>query len=109
MNKGKAIKVNINSRVAVDAAFFHKMQPNYSRPSLRDLGVKNKNGISVFDMGAMIMEDRERQKERMQGDGTEDKSCARPISWSPAQLYAVSASKRKFSVCETTENVWSPD
>lgn len=71
MNKGKAIKVNINSRVAVDAAFFHKMQPNYSRPSLRDLGVKNKNGIAVFDMGAMIMEDRERQKERMQGDGTE--------------------------------------
>lgn len=71
MNKGKAIKVNINSRVAVDAAFFHQMQPNYSRPSLRDLGVKNKNGIAVFDMGAMIMEDRERQKERMQGDGTE--------------------------------------
>ncbi len=71
MNKGKALKVNINSRVAVDAAFFHEMQPNYSRPSLRDLGARDKNGIAVFDLGAMLMEDRERQKERMQGDGME--------------------------------------
>lgn len=31
-NKGKIIKININSRVAGDAAFFHEMQPNYSRP-----------------------------------------------------------------------------
>ncbi|KAF3399875.1 hypothetical protein F1880_008444, partial [Penicillium rolfsii] len=50
MNKGKAIKVNVNSRVAVDAAFFHKMQPNYCRPSLRDLGAKDKGGIAVFDI-----------------------------------------------------------
>lgn len=42
MNKGKTFKVNINSRVGVDAAFFHEMQPNYSRPSLRDVGVKEK-------------------------------------------------------------------
>ncbi|XRM42628.1 hypothetical protein ABZX51_005838 [Aspergillus tubingensis] len=71
MNKGKAIKVNVNSRVAVDAAFFHEMQPNYSRPSLRDLGVKDKGGIAVFDIGAILMEDREREKERMQGDGVD--------------------------------------
>jgi hypothetical protein len=71
MNKGKAIKVNVNSRVAVDAAFFHEMQPNYSRPSLRDLGVKDKDGIAVFDIGAILMEDREREKERMQGDGVD--------------------------------------
>ncbi|KAI3226519.1 hypothetical protein DTO012A9_5567 [Penicillium roqueforti] len=69
MNKGKAIKVNINSRVAVDAAFFHKIQPNYSRPSLRDIGVKDKNSITVIDIGTILMEDRERAKERMQGDG----------------------------------------
>ncbi|CAG8196152.1 unnamed protein product [Penicillium olsonii] len=46
MNKGKAIKVNINSRVAVDAAFFHEMQPNYSRSSLRDIGVNEKDSIT---------------------------------------------------------------
>jgi hypothetical protein len=71
MNKGKAVKVKINSRVAVDAAFFHEMQPNYSRPSLRDLGVKEKDGIQVFDIDAMFMEDREREKERMRGDGVD--------------------------------------
>jgi hypothetical protein len=71
MNKGKIFKININSRVAVDAAFFHEMQPNYSRPSLRDLGVKDKNGIAVIDIGAMLMEDREREKERMRGDGVD--------------------------------------
>ncbi|CAG8107633.1 unnamed protein product [Penicillium nalgiovense] len=71
MNKGKVFKININSRVAVDAAFFHKMQPNYSRPSLRDMGVKDKNSIAVIDIGAMLMEDRERGKERMQGDGVD--------------------------------------
>ncbi|KAI1829405.1 hypothetical protein CBS147337_9800 [Penicillium roqueforti] len=68
MSKGKAIKVNINSRVAVDAAFFHEMQPNYSRPSLRDIGVKAKVGIAFLDIGAMLMEDREREKEKMRGD-----------------------------------------
>ncbi|OQD95766.1 hypothetical protein PENVUL_c105G04986 [Penicillium vulpinum] len=71
MNKGKAIKVNINGRVAVDAAFFYEMQPNYSRPSLRDIGVKDKVGIAVFDIGAMLMEDREREKEKMRGDGVD--------------------------------------
>ncbi|KAJ6020105.1 hypothetical protein N7522_000180 [Penicillium canescens] len=71
MNKGKAIKVNVNSRVAVDAAFFHEMQPNYSRPSLRDRGVKEKDGIAVIDIGAMCMEDREREKEKMRGDGVD--------------------------------------
>ncbi|KAJ5991667.1 hypothetical protein N7522_011874 [Penicillium canescens] len=71
MNKGKAIKVNVNSRVAVDTAFFHEMQPNYSRPSLRDLGVKEKDGIAVIDIGAMCMDNREREKERMRGDGVD--------------------------------------
>ncbi|KAJ5343369.1 uncharacterized protein N7506_003193 [Penicillium brevicompactum] len=71
MNKGKVFKVNINSRVAVDAAFFHEMQPNYSRPSLRDIGVKEKDGMAVIDLGAMFMKDREREKERMRGDGVD--------------------------------------
>ncbi|KAJ5544149.1 hypothetical protein N7494_005428 [Penicillium frequentans] len=71
MNKGKPIKVKINSRVAVDVAFFHEMQPNYSRPSLRDMGMKEEGGIAVIDLGAMFMEDREREKEKMRGDGVD--------------------------------------
>lgn len=59
INKGKAIKVNINSRVAVDTAFFHKMQPNYSQPTLRDIRVKDKDGIAVLNIGAMLIEGRE--------------------------------------------------
>jgi hypothetical protein len=71
MNKGKAIKVNINSRVAGDAAFLHEIQPNYFRPSLRNIGIKDKDGIAVITLGAMNMEDREREKERMQGGGVD--------------------------------------
>ena len=59
MNKGKAIKLNINSRVAVDAVFFYEMQPNYSRPSLREMVLKEKDGIAVFDVGVIFMEQRE--------------------------------------------------
>lgn len=65
MNKGKPIKVNINSRVAVDAAFFHEMQPNYARPSLRDLAVQEVDGITFFDPVADITEKCEREKEKM--------------------------------------------
>ena len=71
MSKGKAIKVKINSQVAVDAAFFQEMQPNYSRPSLRNIEVKEKDGIAFFDVDAMFMEDREREKEKMRGDGVD--------------------------------------
>ncbi|KAJ5537491.1 ATPase AAA-type core [Penicillium frequentans] len=71
MHKSKPIKVNINSRVAVDAAFFHEMQPNYSRPSLRDIAITEKDGIAFFDLGASVIEDREREMEKMRGDGVE--------------------------------------
>lgn len=76
MNKGKIFKVNINSRVAVDAAFFHEMQPNYSRPSLRDVRAKEKDGIQVFDIDTMFMEDREREKERMRGEGVDSQKLS---------------------------------
>jgi hypothetical protein len=57
--------------VAVDTAFFHKIQLNYSRPSLRDIRVKDKGEITVFDIGAIFTADREREKERMRGDGVD--------------------------------------
>lgn len=69
INKGKAFKVNINSRVRVDAAFFYKMQLNYSRPSLRDIRVKDKDRILVINISIMLIEDRKREKEKMRGDG----------------------------------------
>jgi len=71
MNKGKPIQLKIDSRVGVDAAFFHEMQPNYSRQSLRDIGEKEKDGIAVIDLDAIFMGDREREKEKMRGDGVD--------------------------------------
>lgn len=47
------------------------MQPNYSRPSLRDLGVKNMDIIDFFNIDAILIKDRKREKERMQGDGVD--------------------------------------
>lgn len=55
----------------MDTAFFYKMQPNYSQPSLRDIGVKGKNSIAVIDIGTILIGDRKREKERMKGDGVE--------------------------------------
>lgn len=66
MNRGKPFKMNINSRVAVDATFFHEMQPNYSRPRLHDVWAKKRGGTSVIDMETLFSWDREREKERMQ-------------------------------------------
>ncbi|OJJ52063.1 hypothetical protein ASPSYDRAFT_165291, partial [Aspergillus sydowii CBS 593.65] len=113
MNKGKALKVNINSRVAVDAAFFHEMQPNYSRPSLRDLGARDKNGIAVFDLGAMLMEDRERQKERMQGDGMEaQKLCEANFLVACPTVCCFSFKEKMFLECAVSALVnvdWSSE
>ncbi|KAJ5989683.1 hypothetical protein N7481_004893 [Penicillium waksmanii] len=59
-------------------------KPNYSRPSLCDIGVKEKDGITVIDIGAIFMEDCEREKERMRGDGLDVEcvvSALRDIDW----------------------------
>lgn len=47
MQKGEIIRTNINSCVAVDAAFFCEMRPNYSRPNLEDTWKKTA-GVSVL-------------------------------------------------------------
>ncbi|KAI2735150.1 hypothetical protein DTO013E5_9491 [Penicillium roqueforti] len=113
MNKGKAFKVNINSRVGVDAAFFHEMQPNYSRPSLRDIGVKDKDGISVIDIGAMLMEDREREKEKMRGDGVDaQKLSEADLLVSCPTLCCFSFKDKMFLECAVSalrDVDWSPE
>jgi hypothetical protein len=63
MNKGKPFKMTVNSRVAVDAAFFYEMQQNYSRPTIRNILAKEKSGISIIDMDSPFSEDRNRKKE----------------------------------------------
>ncbi|KAJ6141696.1 hypothetical protein N7497_010795 [Penicillium chrysogenum] len=66
MNKAKAIRSRGSGR-----RIFHEMQPNYSQPSLRDIGVNDKGGISVFVIGATLIEGREREKEKMRGDSVD--------------------------------------
>ncbi|KAJ5161042.1 hypothetical protein N7492_006434 [Penicillium capsulatum] len=66
MKNGKPIKLKINSRVGVDAAFFRKMQPNYSRPRLHDIWAERKDGIAVIDLDTLFGNDREQEKEKMQ-------------------------------------------
>ncbi|OQE69864.1 hypothetical protein PENNAL_c0126G04017 [Penicillium nalgiovense] len=113
MNKGKIFKININSRVAVDAAFFHEMQPNYSRPSLREIEVKDKNSIAVIDIGAMLMEDRERGKERMQGDGVDAQELSETDFLVACPTVCCFSFKEKmFLECAVSalgDVVWSPE
>ncbi|KAJ5830859.1 Spastin [Penicillium chrysogenum] len=113
MNKGKIFKININSRVAVDAAFFHEMQPNYSRPSLRDIGVKDKNSIAVIDIGAMLMEDREREKEKMRGDGVDaQKLSEADLLVSCPTVCCFSFKEKMFLECAVSalrDVDWSPE
>ncbi|CAG8289292.1 unnamed protein product, partial [Penicillium salamii] len=113
MNKGKIFKININSRVAVDAAFFHEMQPNYSRPSLRDIGVKDKNSIAVIGIGAMLMEDRERGKERTQGDGVDaQKLSEADLLVSCPTVCCFSFKEKMFLECAVSalrDVAWSPE
>ncbi|KAJ5200407.1 hypothetical protein N7472_005611, partial [Penicillium cf. griseofulvum] len=68
INKGKAIKVNINSRVVVDAIFFYKIQLNYSRLLLRDIRAKDKGRIVVFNISIILIEGYKREKGKLRGD-----------------------------------------
>jgi hypothetical protein len=45
------------------------MQPNYSRPTIRNIWAKEKSGISIIDMDSLFSEDRDRKKEKMQHGG----------------------------------------
>ncbi|KAJ5210224.1 hypothetical protein N7491_010031, partial [Penicillium cf. griseofulvum] len=84
INKGKAIKVNINSRVVVDA-------PNYSRPLLRDIRVKDKVRIAVFDISIILIEGYKREKGKI-----------RDI-WCPANIILV-----EYTVSALRDVDWLP-
>jgi hypothetical protein len=65
MKDGEPSKMNTDSQVAVDAAFFSEMQPNYSRPRLRDVWTNKSDGIAVFYIGSLLDSDRERKMEKV--------------------------------------------
>ncbi|KZF22636.1 hypothetical protein L228DRAFT_131240 [Xylona heveae TC161] len=71
MENGKPIRINLNSQVGVDAAFFREMLPNYSRPRLHDIRAKENEGISIIEIDTLISDKREQEKEKMQKDSVE--------------------------------------
>ncbi|THC87944.1 hypothetical protein EYZ11_012610 [Aspergillus tanneri] len=54
MREGKPVQLNISSRVAVDAAFFTQMKPNYSRPRIQDIRQNKSSGINVLDLETLF-------------------------------------------------------
>ncbi|RAK99860.1 uncharacterized protein BO80DRAFT_477336 [Aspergillus ibericus CBS 121593] len=105
-NKEKAIKVNINNQIAVDAVFFYQIQPNYSRPSLRDLGVKDKDGIIIINIGVISMEDRDVNTQKL---SETDFLVTCPI------VYCFSFKEKKFYISDNCavsalkDIDWSPE
>ena len=48
MKNGKPVALNIDSRVAVDAALFHAMEPNYRRPRVSDCWEDRSTSYTIF-------------------------------------------------------------
>ncbi|KAF7133971.1 hypothetical protein CNMCM5793_005497 [Aspergillus hiratsukae] len=70
MSKGKPVQININSRVAVDAAIFREMRPNYSRPRVQDIWQNQTRAIKVIDVDYIFDGDQISERENMrQKDG----------------------------------------
>ncbi|KAL4950835.1 P-loop containing nucleoside triphosphate hydrolase protein [Aspergillus filifer] len=68
MKEGKPVQMNINSRVAVDAAFFREMRPNYSRPHIQDIWQKS-SGMQITNLDFFFDDGRRREKEGMRQKG----------------------------------------
>ncbi|KAL4931021.1 P-loop containing nucleoside triphosphate hydrolase protein [Aspergillus undulatus] len=69
MKEGKPVQININSRVAVDAAFSREMRPNYSRPYIQ--GIWQKSSGMQMHMDPFLDGDRRSEKEGMRQKGIE--------------------------------------
>ncbi|KAL4929391.1 ATP-binding protein [Aspergillus undulatus] len=68
MKEGKPVQININSRVAVDAAFFREMRPNYSRPHIQDTWQKSSD-MQIMHLDLFFDGERRRKKEGMRQKG----------------------------------------
>ena len=58
VSKHQAVKVSVDSRVMIDAAFFREMNPNYARPKMdgSSSGISN---IDLFDCSSTSTESTE--------------------------------------------------
>lgn len=41
MDRGNPVKISVNGRIVIDAAFFRELNPNYTRPRIDELGKQN--------------------------------------------------------------------
>ncbi|KAF1963459.1 P-loop containing nucleoside triphosphate hydrolase protein [Byssothecium circinans] len=65
MHKGKPVGVPVDSRIMIDAAFFRKMNPNYSKPKASE--EDDANPISLFS----LLHHSQPQPERVRSTGLE--------------------------------------
>ncbi len=69
MKDGEPVKVSVDSRVMLDAAFFRKMNPNYTRPQPHELVRKKMDNDGYFD--AFSESSSERTLDQIKGNGVE--------------------------------------
>lgn len=69
MKDGEPVKVSVDSRVMLDAAFFRKMNPNYTRPQPHELVRKKMNNDGFFD--AFSESSSEGNLDQIKGNGME--------------------------------------
>lgn len=50
MEEGEPVKVSVDSRIMLDAAFFRKMNPNYARPQPEELVKKRTEDDGYLEM-----------------------------------------------------------
>jgi hypothetical protein len=53
-NDGNVVKLAVNSRIMVDAAFFRKINPNYSRPRVSEVEDTKSENYGYFDLFEII-------------------------------------------------------
>ena len=69
MKDGEAMTVSVDSRVVLDAAFFRKMNPNYTRPQPHELVEKKKDNDGWAEMFSESSS--EGSLDRVKGNGVE--------------------------------------
>ncbi|KAJ5655018.1 ATPaseAAA-typecore [Penicillium lividum] len=110
---GEPIKMNINSCVAVDAAFFNVMQPNYSRPRVHDKLAPKTDVITVMDINSLIEDGRTMNMEKLKGNNMElcQMSDDDLMICSPT-VRGFSFQERmfmEFAVADLRDMQWSPE
>ena len=69
MKEGEAVTVSVDSRIMLDAAFFRKMNPNYTRPQPNELVKKKTDNEGYFEISPESSS--EGSLDRIKGNGVE--------------------------------------